>query len=215
MRVAFIGKQSILKIVLIFFAFLCFYFSGRAQNGFASLTKTQFKLDTSEYTGYKSYFEYPSQQVLRAFWTYTKSFGHAENRRTYYLVSVPPQSDSTNVTITLAGKAEEEGSTSQFSLGMDLNQYNQDPKSYQQQLRIMLLEFKVDMYMGVYQDQINTLSYEAKKLSKKHQKALKKGEIFQEENSARLSRLKDLEHQISQLRNQQVDLLSLLQKAKG
>lgn len=190
-------------------------FFSQAQGTFISISKTQFSLDTVDYVGFTSYFEYPSQQVLRAFWAYTKAFAHAENRRSYYLVTVPPQTDSSNVSITLVGKPDGEGSTCQFALGMDQKQIAQDLKSYERQLKIMLLEFKVDMYMGIYQEQINELGKEARQLSNQHQKALKKGEIYLQENAQRLSQLKDLEQQISKIRIQQVELLAILQKAKG
>ena len=79
----------------------------------------------------------------------------------------------------------------------------------------MLLEFKVDMYMGAIQKDIDQYARQAKKLSKQHQKALKKGQIYEEANAARLSQLQSLEQQISTLRNKQVQLLAILQKAKG
>ena len=203
-----------LKSVLIFSIFIGVACNVHAQSGFASITDTEFQIDTIGYIGFKSYFEYPSEQVLRAFWSYTKSFAHTENRKSYYVITIPPR-DSANVAITLIGQALRGGSTSEFVLGMDKSPFKKDPASYRKQLKVMLLEFKVDMYLAAYQDRINELSKEAKKLSKKHQKALKKGQIYEEENANRLSKLQGLEQQISVLRNNQLNLLSLLQKAKG
>jgi hypothetical protein len=210
----FIAKQFYNRIVFLFLVFLSLNLSVAAQGGFSSTSETQFTIDTISYIGYKSYFEYPTNEVLKGFWNYTKSFGHGVNMRSYYRLVIP-QTDSSNTSLTLIGKPEGEGSTCLFSLGMDLSQLNTDPIAYKEQLRIMLMEFKIDMYLNSYQDEINSLVKDGKKLSKQHQKALKKGQIYQEENAARLSRLHAIEQQIEQLRNKQVQLLAALKKVKG
>lgn len=112
--------------------------------------------------------------------------------------------------MTLYGKPTKNGTTTLFSLSADLEEITDEKGAYLQQLKLMLMEFKVDVYMNDYQGKINALSKEASKLSKSHQKSLKKGELFAEKSANTLSRLQSIEKQISEYRDQQVVLLSVL-----
>lgn len=186
-----------------------------AQSYSSEPTQTTLTIEGNTHKGYKTYFEYESAKVTRAFWQYAKTFAHLENHKSYYLVEIPPKDPAVEQPMILFGQPTAQGSTTFFTLAIDLSATEGESATYLKQVKNLLMEFKVDVYMKDFQSQINQLSKEAKKLSKAHQAALKKGKLFSEESAVILSRLQSIEKQIGQYRSQQIVLLSALKKVKG
>jgi hypothetical protein len=215
MSTAFIYKQTILRFVFYFVIFFSTLYTGLGQSYSFEPKEASATIEGKAFQGYQTYFEFTAEEVTRAFWQYSKSFAHTENRKSYYKIIVPSENEETDQPIVLFGKPTKNGNTSYFTLAIDLESIDDDKDKYLQQVRLMLIEFKVDLYMNHYQNQINTLSKEAKKLSKAHQKALKKGKLYVGENVAALSRLQTIENQISDYRGRQMTLLEIVGKAES
>jgi hypothetical protein len=213
MSSAFLNKQTILRFVFYFQIFFGVLYTGLGQSFSFEPKEANLTLEGKALQGFQTYFEFTAEEVTRAFWQYSKSFAHTENRKSFYKIIVPPENKETDQPFVLFGKPTKNGNTSYFTLAIDLESIDDDKDKYLQQVRLMLIEFKVDLYMNHYQDKINELSIKAKKLSKAHQKALKKGKLYVGENASALSRLQSIENQISGYRDQQLVLLEILNNA--
>ena len=213
MRSSFTVKHLSFRFVFNFLLFFsCITLIGQSYQ--STPKKATLVIEGKNVAGYEVYIEFPVEQVNKSFWKYAKGFGHLENRKSYYKVTVPPAEQEFSETI-LYGKPKANGSTTIFGLAPELGDDQENQNVYLEQVKMILLEFKVDTYMKDFQEKINDLTKEASKLSKSHQKLLKKGELYSKKNAATLSRLQSIEKQIGEYRQQQILLISTLEKAKG
>lgn len=153
------------------------------------IRSAQETIDEIKYAGFTTSFDLPVDDIQKRWWKYSKSIGLVENMKSYYLVKIPPQ-EKGYASVSLIEKSSGDEQKSSIFLAV-LDQTNND---YKEQVRDVLLEFKVRLYTGQVEKQIVEKEAELANSGKEYQnlvgQAQKSGNAIPAKRQASL--LKDI-----------------------
>lgn len=165
------------KLVSILIVLIFFFQSGAICQSFdPTINATHWTVDGEVRQGFSTDFGFSAKDVEKGWWRFSRKFGRPLNMKTYCRVTIPGETNQGNVDIELLSKTltNKEGST--FFLTVNERTIPETKKeNYLNQVKIMLQDFKKSYYLSVLEDQLKKEEKKAKKLSKKVDRAGKKG----------------------------------------
>ncbi|MEL6557986.1 MAG: hypothetical protein AAFQ94_07370 [Bacteroidota bacterium] len=118
-----------------------------------------------KYSGFTTSFDLPVGELQKKWWKYSKSIGIVENMKSYYLVKIPPQ-EKGYASVSLIEKSSGDEKRSSIFLAV----LDQTLNDYKEQVRDVLLEFKVRCYTDLVERKIEEKELELANTGKEYQK---------------------------------------------
>lgn len=129
----------------------------QAQSLGLEVKKTIFTRDSSTYTGYMTTLEFPLDNVKKEWWRYSKKFALLENRKSHYILSIPPKKGKSNTAvkyISVTGLTEKD-SLSYLKLALIPGEMNpEERRKSRVQASEILIDFQIHFYSSFVQKDI-------------------------------------------------------------
>ena len=124
------------------------------------ITAVKEEIGDLTYNGYSTEFVLSEEELQRRWWKYSKSLGIVENMKTHYMIRIP-SSEKGMSPVTLVEKATGEEKTATIFLAV----LDQTDNTFKEQVRDVLMEFKIQYYVGIIEAQIREKEVEMEKVS--------------------------------------------------
>ena len=124
------------------------------------ITAVKEEIGDLTYNGYSTEFALSEEELQRRWWKYSKSLGIVENMKTHYMIRIP-SSEKGMSPVTLVEKATGEEKTATIFLAV----LDQTDNTFKEQVRDVLMEFKIQYYVGIIEAQIREKEVEMEKVS--------------------------------------------------
>lgn len=184
----------------IFLVFLVFFYGTAvsSQDFSLSISDAKVTIDGKARAGFMVDFDYSVKDTEKGWWRYSRSFGRPLNMRGYYQVTIPSGVNSGNVDITLLSKTFATKKGARFFLALDEEGLPADKvKNYQQQVKVILKDFKKSYYITQLEERLEDVEKKAKKASKRVARAKSPAKEAEE-----LTQLKSIQEELSSIKNQ-------------
>ncbi|PIB34187.1 hypothetical protein BFP72_01450 [Reichenbachiella sp. 5M10] len=137
-----------------------------AQDYSLHVSESTFTINGTQYIGYETAFTLPYKQVKKQWWRYIKKKAHLFNYKTHYELTISGTNEELPVKfISQMLETESQGALLRLApTGGDWT--TQQVSSLRKDLKVMLVDFKIDYYTGIVQEQIKEQEKENKKTSK-------------------------------------------------
>lgn len=139
------------------------------------LKMAQLSVDNLSHSGYSTGFEFTATNVEKGWWKYLSSVARVKNRKTYWILTVPPKKGESNQAVVMYSSIKAIGKASTLTLALDASQMDSKvKKDYLDQTKKFVAEFKAKLYGDHIQDRIRASEKEARVVSRQQQKLMKK-----------------------------------------
>ncbi len=187
--------------------FIPFFLVAQEKGFDMEIRKTQETISEIKYTGFITSFDVSDEDIRKKWWKYSKTIGLVENMKSHYLIKIPAQEKGFS-SVSLIEKTSGDQKRSAIFLAV-LDQTNNE---YKEQVRDVLLEFKVNYYTSIVEKKIKSKERELSTKGNDYQNLLvqseKSGNPVSEKNQ------KNLLNEISRLSFELEELKRSLNKIK-
>ncbi len=135
------------------------------------IKKSQETINEIKYTGYNTAFDIPVDELQKRWWKYSKSIGIVENMKSHYMVKIPSQEKGMSSVSLIETSSGDQKRSALFLAVLD-----QTNNVYKEQVKDVLLEFKVNYFSGIVQQQIEKKEVELANVSSQYQTLLQQGQ---------------------------------------
>ncbi len=140
----------------------------------AEIKAADLTIDGEKHNGFVTPFDFPDRNVEKGWWKYISGVARVKDRKTYWILSVPPKKGESNVPVVMYSSIKRTGNASSLTLALNASEMDAAvKKDYMAQARNFLWEFKAGFYRDYIQQQITAAEKTAKATSKRQQKHLK------------------------------------------
>lgn len=138
-----------------------------AQNYSLKVTESHFNAGKQNYQGYSTRFTLPYKQVKKEWWRYIKAKAHIYNHKTHYTLTLPAKGDA-NTPVTFVSKLEKGDYRGPLLMvaPADENLNPQQSTALKKDLKFLLIDFKIEYYTTILQEQIDKQERTNRKISK-------------------------------------------------
>lgn len=148
-----------IRYITIGIPLLLFAFSLDAQKTFnLSIDEARLQIKGESISGYKTDFDFIRADVRYGWWKYIRKIGNPTDMRDYYEVKIPREIAGGDEDILVYTQSVEAEEFSTFLIGSE-------QKSYEDQVRELLIDFKRNFYIQYYVEQIEKLEKKAQAIS--------------------------------------------------
>lgn len=151
---------------------------------------SQLILEGKSLTGYSTNFDFAREEVRKGWWKFAREFGSPLNMKTYYKVTIPSERTDGNIDLEIFTQTTDGQGGTDFFLGLE-------NKTYKEQARTMLRDFKKKFYINDLLDQIDANQAKSEKLSGEYRNA-----VLESKQQELLNEITALEEVNQQLREQ-------------
>lgn len=138
-----------------------FSLEGKSQHISLSTHKGTMKVGEKQHTAYFTLFDFDLEYVKRALWKYSVKFAKLENFKSYYELSITDYGTKEKNKVVFLLKIEDLGTTSKLYIAP------RDNKSYFENSKQLLIDFKVNLVSNYYQEKIDVTEKKLNGLSKR------------------------------------------------
>lgn len=149
---------------LIYILFLPYSLFAQDERFDMEIRRTQETIGDIKYSGFTTSFGFPVSDIQKKWWKYSKSIGIVENMKSYYLVKIPPREKGYASVSLIEKTSGDENESSIFLAVLD-----QTLNDYKEQVRDVLLEFKVRFYTDLVEQQIEKKESELANTGKEYE----------------------------------------------
>lgn len=153
-----------LKLVLILPVFLWIFLSGsiyaQAPDFDMKINQSKETIDDLTYAGYSTRFDISVESLQRMWWKHSKGLGIVENMKTHYIIKVPSREKGMSPVSLIEKATGDEKSATIFLAVLD-----QTNNTFKEQVRDVLLAFKVQYYVDQVAEKIRKKEQELAKVS--------------------------------------------------
>ena len=148
---------------------------GKAPFFDSEIKTAQLSVDNVSHSGYSTGFDFTATNVEKGWWKYLSSVARVKDRKTYWILTVPPKKGESSQAVVMYSSIKAVGKTSTLTLALDASQMDRKVREdYLDQTKKFVAEFKAKFYGDDIQDRIRASEKEARAISKRQQKLMKK-----------------------------------------
>jgi len=165
-----------------------------------NIRKTQETIDEIKYTGFTTSFDLSVEELQKRWWKYSKTIGIVENMKSHYLVKIPAQEKGLSPVSLI-----EKSSGNQIKAAIFLAVLDQTNNEYKEQVRDVLLEFKVKYYTKIVEREIEKKEEELANISSKYEALLEQAQksgntISKQRQNSLLTNITKLSYELEDLK---------------
>lgn len=143
---------------------------------YSQVSPASLPVSGKSHAGYVTSFDFPLETLEKGWWKYISDFARVKNRKTYWILTVPPQKGQSNRPVVMYSAVKKTREAATLTLALDASDMDEAAKKeYLGQTRNFLTEFKLKLYRDHIQQLIRQAEKAALKKSREQQRLVAEG----------------------------------------